>query len=150
MGDREEKMLQLFKRLQVANGLRLPKNPLAHGCGCKDACKDPNCCACAKLNGSYFPYVDSVVVPILLLIKWISNFYWCCKLHLEKGLRVPKNPSVPRCGCKDACIDLTVALVLNSMDRIFLMLHEAWWLQVSTILTCHLHASCKRKENPIH
>ncbi|KAI8528068.1 hypothetical protein RHMOL_Rhmol12G0122500 [Rhododendron molle] len=47
------------------------------------------------------------------------------RLHLAKGLRLPKNLSVPRCGCKDTCIDLTVALVLDSMDRIFLMLHEA-------------------------
>ncbi|KAI8541254.1 hypothetical protein RHMOL_Rhmol08G0047300 [Rhododendron molle] len=46
-----------FTRLHLAKGLRLPKNLPAPGCGCKDGCIDPNSCACAKLNGSDFPYV---------------------------------------------------------------------------------------------
>lgn len=42
--------------LRVADNITLP--PIASGCKCKGSCTDPNVCACAKLNGSDFPYVQ--------------------------------------------------------------------------------------------
>lgn len=42
--------------IQVAKNITLPKT--AVGCNCKGTCIDPRTCACAKLNGSDFPYVQ--------------------------------------------------------------------------------------------
>ncbi|KAI5565420.1 hypothetical protein BDE02_14G122200 [Populus trichocarpa] len=44
------------KSLQIAKNVKLPTN--VSGCNCKGTCVDPRTCACAKLNGSYFPYVN--------------------------------------------------------------------------------------------
>lgn len=44
-----------IKSIEVAKGVKLPSN--ATGCSCKGNCTNPNTCACAKLNGSDFPYV---------------------------------------------------------------------------------------------
>lgn len=43
------------RSLRVAENLKIPVN--AVGCKCKGDCIDPRTCACAKLNGSDFPYV---------------------------------------------------------------------------------------------
>ncbi|MCL7051067.1 hypothetical protein MKW94_025750, partial [Papaver nudicaule] len=40
---------------QVSASVKIPTN--AVGCKCRGACVDPRTCACAKLNGSDFPYV---------------------------------------------------------------------------------------------
>nr|XP_043625388.1 histone-lysine N-methyltransferase, H3 lysine-9 specific SUVH4-like isoform X2 [Erigeron canadensis] len=40
---------------QVLGNLKLPPN--ANGCECKGSCTNPRTCACARLNGSAFPYV---------------------------------------------------------------------------------------------
>lgn len=32
--------------------------PTGSGCNCRGTCFDPNTCACAKLNGSDFPYAE--------------------------------------------------------------------------------------------
>ncbi|KAK4803842.1 hypothetical protein SAY86_003659 [Trapa natans] len=42
--------------IQVSNNVTLPK--AAAGCSCKGTCIDPKTCACARLNGSNFPYVQ--------------------------------------------------------------------------------------------
>lgn len=42
---------------QVSASVKFPANALL-GCKCKGACIDPRVCACAKLNGSEFPYVS--------------------------------------------------------------------------------------------
>ncbi|PKI41170.1 hypothetical protein CRG98_038455 [Punica granatum] len=42
--------------IQVAKNVKLPK--AVAGCNCKGSCIDPRTCACAKLNGSDFPYVE--------------------------------------------------------------------------------------------
>lgn len=44
-----------IKTIQVAESVKLP--PKAAGCACKGNCTNPRTCACAKLNGSDFPYV---------------------------------------------------------------------------------------------
>ncbi|KAL6994530.1 hypothetical protein U1Q18_012632 [Sarracenia purpurea var. burkii] len=43
------------KSILVAKNVKLPSN--APGCNCKGTCVDPKSCACARLNGSDFPYV---------------------------------------------------------------------------------------------
>ena len=43
------------KSMQVRKSVKLPSN--APGCGCEGTCVDPKRCACARLNGSDFPYV---------------------------------------------------------------------------------------------
>lgn len=44
------------KSVQVSEGVKLPMD--APGCKCKGYCVGPNTCACARLNGSDFPYVQ--------------------------------------------------------------------------------------------
>lgn len=44
-----------IKSLQIANNVVVPSS--ASGCNCKGSCTDPRSCACARLNGSDFPYV---------------------------------------------------------------------------------------------
>ena len=41
--------------MKFAKNVKLPLN--ASGCSCRGTCTDPGVCACAKLNGSDFPYV---------------------------------------------------------------------------------------------
>ncbi|GAA0158671.1 histone modifying enzyme [Lithospermum erythrorhizon] len=43
------------KNMQIAKNVDLPVK--ADGCGCKGLCTHPKACACARLNGSKFPYV---------------------------------------------------------------------------------------------
>lgn len=40
--------------MKFSKSIKFP--PKAPGCSCKDTCTDPRVCACAKLNGSDFPY----------------------------------------------------------------------------------------------
>ncbi|CAN1827017.1 Histone-lysine N-methyltransferase, H3 lysine-9 specific SUVH4 [Linum perenne] len=44
-----------LKSIQVSKNVKLPINTV--GCKCKGTCADSRTCACAKLNGSDFPYV---------------------------------------------------------------------------------------------
>ncbi|XP_078432860.1 histone-lysine N-methyltransferase, H3 lysine-9 specific SUVH4-like protein isoform X2 [Wolffia australiana] len=44
-----------IKNMQLAEGLSLPPN--VAGCQCQGDCINPRACACARLNGSDFPYV---------------------------------------------------------------------------------------------
>lgn len=46
---------QYSKSMKFARNVKLPAN--AAGCDCKGLCWDPKTCACARLNGSDFPYV---------------------------------------------------------------------------------------------
>nr|KJB76301.1 hypothetical protein B456_012G082600 [Gossypium raimondii] len=46
---------QYSKSMKFARNIKLPAN--AAGCDCKGLCWDPKTCACARLNGSDFPYV---------------------------------------------------------------------------------------------
>ncbi|KAI3929811.1 hypothetical protein MKX01_025979 [Papaver californicum] len=71
---------------QVSASGKIPKN--ASGCKCKGACIDPRICACAKLNGSEFPYV--------------------CK---DGGRLIEAKDVVyecgPHCGCGPGCVNKT-------------------------------------------
>lgn len=72
------------KSNQVAKSVKLPKNAI--GCDCKGSCTDSRRCACAKLNGSDFPYVN------------------------HKGSRLIEPKAIvfecgPNCGCGLNCIN---------------------------------------------
>ena len=41
--------------IKVADNVKIPTPTI--GCGCTGSCVDPKVCACARLNGSDFPYV---------------------------------------------------------------------------------------------
>ncbi|RWR96263.1 histone-lysine N-methyltransferase, H3 lysine-9 specific SUVH4 isoform X2 [Cinnamomum micranthum f. kanehirae] len=70
--------------VQVSEGVKLPMD--APGCKCKGYCVGPNTCACARLNGSDFPYV-----------------------HRDGGRLVKAKDVVfecgPNCGCGPDCIN---------------------------------------------
>eukprot|EP00268_Persea_americana_P026928 TRINITY_DN26478_c0_g2_i1.p1 TRINITY_DN26478_c0_g2~~TRINITY_DN26478_c0_g2_i1.p1 ORF type:complete len:746 (+),score=137.20 TRINITY_DN26478_c0_g2_i1:226-2463(+) len=72
------------KSVQVSEGVKLPMD--APGCKCKEYCVGPNTCACARLNGSDFPYV-----------------------HRDGGRLVKAKDVVfecgPNCGCGPDCIN---------------------------------------------
>lgn len=72
------------KSNQVADNVILPPN--AVGCKCKGDCTNPKTCACAKLNGSDFPYV-----------------------HKDGGRLIEAKDVVvecgPNCGCGPSCIN---------------------------------------------
>ncbi|XP_050234043.1 histone-lysine N-methyltransferase, H3 lysine-9 specific SUVH4 [Mercurialis annua] len=74
------------KNLLVSKNINLPTN--AAGCNCKGACIDPRTCACAKLNGSDFPYV-----------------------HRDGGRLIEAKGIVfecgPNCGCGPHCVNRT-------------------------------------------
>ncbi|CAI9101031.1 OLC1v1038256C1 [Oldenlandia corymbosa var. corymbosa] len=72
------------KEMKYARSVKLPQN--ASGCKCKGTCADPRVCACAKLNGSEFPYV------------------------LRDGGRLIEPKAVvfecnPSCGCGPGCVN---------------------------------------------
>ncbi|KAI3847899.1 hypothetical protein MKX03_026138 [Papaver bracteatum] len=72
---------------QVSASVKFPSNA-PHGCNCKGACIDPKKCACAKLNGSEFPYVSKDGGR---LIEAKDVVYECG----------------PSCGCGPACVNRT-------------------------------------------
>ncbi|KAF8400074.1 hypothetical protein HHK36_015949 [Tetracentron sinense] len=74
------------KSIQVSKSVKLPMN--ATGCDCKGTCVDPKTCACARLNGSDFPYVR------------------------RDGGRLIEAKAVvfecgPKCGCGPGCVNRT-------------------------------------------
>ncbi|GAV87624.1 YDG_SRA domain-containing protein/Pre-SET domain-containing protein, partial [Cephalotus follicularis] len=71
---------------EVAKNVEIPTNGV--GCNCKGNCIDPKTCACAKLNGSDFPYV-----------------------HRDGGRLIEARDVVfecgPKCGCGPGCVNRT-------------------------------------------
>ena len=47
---------EYMKSIQVAHNVKIPAP--TRGCDCSERCTDPEICACARLNGSDFPYVQ--------------------------------------------------------------------------------------------
>ncbi|KAL2903718.1 Histone-lysine N-methyltransferase H3 lysine-9 specific SUVH4 [Bienertia sinuspersici] len=70
--------------IEVAASVKLPPN--ATGCSCKGTCSNPNTCACAKLNGSDFPYVR----------RDGGRLVEAKDIVFECG---------PNCGCKPGCLN---------------------------------------------
>ncbi|GJU74420.1 histone-lysine N-methyltransferase, H3 lysine-9 specific SUVH4 isoform X1 [Tanacetum coccineum] len=80
------------KSIQVPSGMKLPPN--AAGCKCNGSCTNSKTCACAKLNGGDFPYVQ------------------------DSGGRLIEAKDVvfecgPNCGCGPGCINR----VFRTSDR---------------------------------
>ncbi|KAG5534650.1 hypothetical protein RHGRI_022689 [Rhododendron griersonianum] len=98
-----------FTKLQLAKGLRLPKNQPAPGCGCKDGCIDPNRCACAKLNGSDFPYV--------YLKRFGGRLVEPKDIVFECG---------PNCGCPPECVNRTSQRGIRFRLEVFKTPKKGW------------------------
>ncbi|KAG8385028.1 hypothetical protein BUALT_Bualt04G0180300 [Buddleja alternifolia] len=76
-----------IKDMTFSKNIRVP-TVAPVGCNCRDACTDPSSCACAKLNGGDFPYVQ------------------------RDGGRLVEPKGVvfecgPKCGCGPRCVNRT-------------------------------------------
>lgn len=93
------------KNLQVAGSVKLPRN--ASGCNCKDTCINPKSCACARLNGSDFPYVrrdgGRLVAPMDIVF--------------ECG---------PNCGCGPGCVNRTSQRGMKYRLEVFRTPKKGW------------------------
>ncbi|XP_073117002.1 histone-lysine N-methyltransferase, H3 lysine-9 specific SUVH4 isoform X1 [Elaeis guineensis] len=93
------------KSLQVADNLKIPMNTV--GCKCKGYCIDPRTCACARLNGSDFPYV-----------------------HKDGGRLVEAKAVVfecgPNCGCGVDCVNRTSQQGLKYRLEVFRTPNKGW------------------------
>ncbi|KAH7839111.1 hypothetical protein Vadar_033364 [Vaccinium darrowii] len=93
------------KSNQVADDIKLPPN--AEGCNCKGHCTNPKACACARLNGTDFPYVR------------------------EKGDRLIKAKDVvfecgPNCRCGPNCINRTSQRGIKFQLEVFRTPKKGW------------------------
>ncbi|XP_065866883.1 histone-lysine N-methyltransferase, H3 lysine-9 specific SUVH4-like [Euphorbia lathyris] len=93
------------KAIQLAKNIKLPAN--VTGCSCKGACVDPRTCACARLNGSDFPYV-----------------------HRNGGRLIEAKPIVfecgPNCGCGPNCVNRTSQRGLKYRLEVFRTPKKGW------------------------
>ncbi|XP_052195414.1 histone-lysine N-methyltransferase, H3 lysine-9 specific SUVH4 isoform X3 [Diospyros lotus] len=93
------------KSIQVAKNVKLPEN--ATGCDCKDTCIDPKRCACARLNGSDFPYV-----------------------HRDGGRLIEPKSIVfecgPNCRCGPGCVNRTSQRGLRYRLEVFRTPKKGW------------------------
>lgn len=93
------------KSLQVAGSVKIPRN--ATGCDCKDRCTNPKSCACARLNGSDFPYV-----------------------HRDGGRLVAPMGVVfecgPNCGCGPDCVNRTSQKGMRYRLEVFRTPKKGW------------------------
>ncbi|PWA82982.1 SU(VAR)3-9-4-like protein (chloroplast) [Artemisia annua] len=91
--------------LQVPSNLKLPPN--ADGCKCKEDCTNSKTCACAKLNGGDFPYVQ------------------------HRGGRLIKAKDVvfecgPNCGCGPDCINRISQRKIKYQLEVFRTSDRGW------------------------
>ncbi|XP_057982560.1 histone-lysine N-methyltransferase, H3 lysine-9 specific SUVH4 isoform X2 [Malania oleifera] len=93
------------KSIQVSKSVKVPTN--ATGCDCKGTCIDPSTCACAKLNGSDFPYV-----------------------HRDGGRLIEAKAVVfecgPKCGCGPGCVNRTSQRGLKHRLEVFRTPRKGW------------------------
>ncbi|CAI0555738.1 unnamed protein product, partial [Linum tenue] len=94
-----------LKSIQVAKNVKLPKNTA--GCDCRGNCVDPRKCACAKLNGSDFPYV-----------------------HRDGGRLIEAKDVVfecgPSCGCGPSCVNRTSQRGMKHRLEVFRTPKKGW------------------------
>ncbi|CAL5338071.1 uncharacterized protein LOC114261527 isoform X1 [Camellia sinensis] len=93
------------KSIQVAENIKLPPN--ACGCKCKGNCMNAKACACARLNGSDFPYV------------------------LRNGGRLIEAKDVvfecgPNCGCGLGCINRISQQGIKYQLEVFRTPEKGW------------------------
>ncbi|KAI9382504.1 hypothetical protein POPTR_014G143900v4 [Populus trichocarpa] len=93
------------KSLQIAKNVKLPTN--VSGCNCKGTCVDPRTCACAKLNGSYFPYVN------------------CHGGRLIEARAVVFECG-PGCGCGPGCVNRTSQRGIKHRLEVFRTPKKGW------------------------
>ncbi|KAK4747702.1 hypothetical protein SAY87_014288 [Trapa incisa] len=91
-------------QVQFING-RVPQS-VSHLRGCKGNCIDPRTCACAKLNGSDFPYVERDGGR---LIEAKDVIYECG----------------PKCGCGPECINRVSQRGLRHHLEVIAFLHRS-------------------------
>lgn len=93
------------KSIQFAQDVKLPTD--ATGCNCKGSCVDSKTCACAKLNGSDFPYV-----------------------HRDGGRLIEAKDVVfecgPKCGCGPSCVNRTSQRGLKYRFEVFRTPMKGW------------------------
>ncbi|XP_057465707.1 histone-lysine N-methyltransferase, H3 lysine-9 specific SUVH4-like isoform X3 [Actinidia eriantha] len=93
------------KSMQVRKSVKLPSN--APGCGCEGTCVDPKRCACARLNGSDFPYV-----------------------HRDGGRLIEPKAVVfecgPNCGCGPECVNRTSQKGMRYRLEVFCTPKKGW------------------------
>ncbi|KAL3526246.1 hypothetical protein ACH5RR_010902 [Cinchona calisaya] len=93
------------KDMKFAKNIRLP--PTASGCSCQGICTDPRVCACAKLNGSDFPYV-----------------------HRDGGRLIEPKAVVfecnPNCGCGPGCVNRISQRGLKYRLEVFRTPNRGW------------------------
>lgn len=96
---------QYSKSMKFARNIKLPAN--AAGCDCKGLCWDPKTCACARLNGSDFPYV-----------------------HRDGGRLIEAKHVVfecgPKCGCDPSCVNRTSQRGLKYRLEVFRTPKKGW------------------------
>uniref|UniRef100_A0A803MZI4 Uncharacterized protein n=1 Tax=Chenopodium quinoa TaxID=63459 RepID=A0A803MZI4_CHEQI len=94
-----------FKSIQVADNVKIPAP--TRGCDCIDGCTNPNICACARLNGSDFPYV-----------------------HRDGGRLIEAKAVVfecgPKCGCGPSCINRVSQKGLRYRFEVFRTPKKGW------------------------
>ncbi|XP_076881234.1 histone-lysine N-methyltransferase, H3 lysine-9 specific SUVH4-like [Bidens hawaiensis] len=94
-----------IKSLQISNNVIIPSS--ASGCNCKGSCTDPRSCACARLNGSDFPYV-----------------------HRDGGRLIEPKAVVfecgPNCGCGPGCVNRTSQRGLRYRLEVFKTPKKGW------------------------
>ncbi|KAI3497587.1 hypothetical protein L1887_32991 [Cichorium endivia] len=90
---------------QVFSNLSLPTN--ADGCECKGNCTNPNTCACARLNGSDFPYVRSSG----------GRLIEAKDIVFECG---------PNCGCGPGCINRISQRGIKYQLEVFRTSNRGW------------------------
>ncbi|CAN1839069.1 Histone-lysine N-methyltransferase, H3 lysine-9 specific SUVH4 [Linum perenne] len=96
-----------LKTNKIAKSVKFPQN--AVGCSCKGTCVDPRTCACAKLNGSDFPYVHrDGGRPRLIEAKDVV--YECG----------------PSCGCGPSCVNRASQRGLRHRLEVFRTPKKGW------------------------
>ncbi|XP_011024754.1 PREDICTED: histone-lysine N-methyltransferase, H3 lysine-9 specific SUVH4-like [Populus euphratica] len=93
------------KFLQIAKNVKLPAN--VSGCNCQGTCVDPRTCACAKLNGSDFPYVQ---INGGRLIEARAVVFECG----------------PSCGCGPGCVNRTSQRGIKHRLEVFRTPKKGW------------------------
>ncbi|CAO2828670.1 unnamed protein product [Amaranthus hypochondriacus] len=94
-----------MKSIQVAHNVKIPAP--TRGCDCSERCTDPEICACARLNGSDFPYVQRDGGR---LIEAKAVIFECG----------------PKCACGCTCINRTSQKGLRYRFEVFRTPKKGW------------------------